>query len=158
MFMRHRYVPGCWRKRELLTYFHFLKTWLWTVRYTFSGLLISYVYDGDISSTSFRSYEAEIACLEVEAEERKVLSEDGKKSRRVICCIDCKICNSKTVVEHQRQGNWLRSKGCFLSVGAAIIANRNERAPDGLVADAHLGDGFLHLILIKDCRRALYLS
>ncbi|CAD5333043.1 unnamed protein product [Arabidopsis thaliana] len=35
--------------------------------------------------------------------------------------------------------------------------NRNERAPDGLVVDAHLSDGFLHLILIKDCSRPKYL-
>ncbi|KAK4749679.1 hypothetical protein SAY87_027128 [Trapa incisa] len=116
-----------------------------------------YDYAGTKVFMRHRSYEAEIACLEVKAEERKVQSGDGKKCGRVICRVDCTICNSKTAVECDESGNWLRSKGCFLSVGAAIIANRNERAPDGLVADAHLGDGFLHLILIKDCPRALYL-
>ncbi|CAA6657071.1 unnamed protein product [Spirodela intermedia] len=38
-------------------------------------------------------------------------------------------------------------RGRYLSVGG----------PDGLVADAHLADGFLHLILIKDCPRPRYL-
>lgn len=52
---------------------------------------------------------------------------------------------------------WLKSKGRYLSVGAAIISCRNERAPDGLVADAHLSDGLLHLVLIRDCPHAFYL-
>jgi ceramide kinase len=79
------------------------------------------------------------------------------------------VCNQPTLSESDRDFSdgvvgksdnynnqdlkWSRSKGCFLSVGAAVISCRNERAPDGLVADAHLSDGFLHLILVKDCPR-----
>ncbi|XP_031379911.1 ceramide kinase isoform X2 [Punica granatum] len=119
-----------------------------------------YDYSGTKVFMRHRSYEAEIACLEIKAQEGTIPSEGQKKCRRVICRVDCKICNAKTAGDPNvrgREANWLRSKGRYLSVGAAIMANRNERAPDGLVADAHLGDGFLHLILIKDCPRALYL-
>ena len=49
---------------------------------------------------------------------------------------------------------WLKSKGPFLSVGAALMSCRNDKAPGGVVVDAHLSDGFLHLVLIKDCSHA----
>ena len=49
---------------------------------------------------------------------------------------------------------WLKAKGPFLSVGAALMSCRNDKAPDGVVVDAHLSDGFLHLVLIKDCSHA----
>lgn len=128
----------------------------------------------------FRSYEAEVAYLEVKSEETNSTPERGRlsgrvralrspnKSEKVICRVNCTVCNKKP--DHVSMGSphtapypppeetrWLRSKGRYLSIGAAIIACRNERAPDGLVADAHLSDGFLHLILIKDCPHALYL-
>lgn len=129
---------------------------------------------------SFRSYEAEIAYLEVDAEHTNSVSNKGyscsraqtfrnsNKCERVICRRNCNICNTNSVdmsssatsttpYSRPEEARWLRSKGRFLSVGAAIISNRNERAPDGLVVDAHLSDGFMHLILIKDCPRALYL-
>lgn len=85
-----------------------------------------------------------------------------KNSERVACCVNCSVCNTGPVdplhhTQYSEESKWLRSKGRFLSVGAAVISCRNEKAPDGLVADAHLSDGFLHLILIKDCPRALYL-
>lgn len=129
---------------------------------------------------SFRSYEAEIAYLEVKSEERDSTSESsnlishGRRlrspntSERVVCRVNCKVCSAKP--SHTYRGNcdatpysrpgearWLKSKGRYLSVGAAIISCRNERAPDGLVADAHLSDGLLHLILIKDCPHPFYL-
>lgn len=89
-------------------------------------------------------------------------------SERSICRINCKVCSEKpnhassgtrslTPHLHSEEGRWVRSKGRFLSVGAAVISCRNEKAPDGLVADAHLSDGFLHLILIRDCPHPSYL-
>lgn len=85
---------------------------------------------------------------------------EHNKRQRVICRVNCDICNQKSAAssELKPRMTWLKSKGRFLSIGAAIIACRNGRAPDGLVADAHLADGFMHLILIKDCPRALYLG
>ncbi|KAF2611413.1 hypothetical protein F2Q70_00008128 [Brassica cretica] len=62
------------------------------------------------------------------------------------------------VSPHTRSKTWpfLGAK-CSICSSAAVMSNRNERAPDGLVVDAHLSDGFLHLILIKDCSRPKYL-
>lgn len=128
----------------------------------------------------FRSYQAEIAYIDVKSEEINSTSEKGNvggrkrpfwssnKSEKVICRANCKVCCSKpthgspddsrtTLYSQAGETKWSSSKGKFLSVGAAVISNRNEKAPDGLVADAHLSDGFLHLILIKDCSHALYL-
>lgn len=129
--------------------------------------------------SSLRSYEAEVAYLEVESDKDssvsdgsrlfgKVWSLKQRKSERIICRTNCKVCNIKPVYSSTRsprttpymspqETRWSKSKGRFLCVGAAIMSNRNERAPDGLVADAHLSDGFLHLLLIKDCPHALYL-
>lgn len=126
-----------------------------------------------------RAYEAEIAYLEVESESANSDPEGGcilstvralygpNKSEKQICRTNCKICSTKpgsspksahpTPYTHPEGVRWSKSKGSFLSVGAAVMSNRNEKAPDGLVTDAHLCDGFLHLIMIKDCPRALYL-
>ncbi|KAJ4706601.1 ceramide kinase-like [Melia azedarach] len=139
-----------------------------------------YDYAGTKVFLRHRSYEAEIAYLDVEAENTKSIPDKGhllgrvrtlrnsNKCEKVICRRNCNICSSKSVdmctsatrptpYSRPEEARWLRSKGSFLSVGAAMISNRNERAPDGLVVDAHLSDGLLHLILIKDCPRAFYL-
>ncbi|KAG7966265.1 hypothetical protein I3843_08G041700 [Carya illinoinensis] len=139
-----------------------------------------YDYAGTKVFMRLRSYEAEVAYLEVESGEANSTSGRGhvsssiralwspNKSERVVCRVNCAICNDKpihvsmgdpqtTTYSRPEKTRWLRSKGRFLSIGAAVISCRNERAPDGLVADAHLSDGFLNLILIKDCPHALYL-
>ncbi|CAM8895773.1 unnamed protein product [Rhodiola kirilowii] len=127
-----------------------------------------------------RSYEAEVRYLDVKSENDTYTFEStadgtggnrkrnlwgGRKNKKVICCANCEICNFMlppcgklvSLASCSQEARWLRSKGRFLSVGAAVISCRNQRAPDGLVADAHLADGFLDLILIKDCPHALYL-
>ena len=74
-----------------------------------------------------------------------------KRPRKTICRINCSVCketstsgqnsedekpeSSRTTCENPK---WVWSKGRFLSVGAAVISCRNEKAPDGLVAEAHL--------------------
>ncbi|KAK9913987.1 hypothetical protein M0R45_037786 [Rubus argutus] len=139
-----------------------------------------YDYAGTRVFLRHRSYQAEIAYLEVKSEEINSTSERGNlgirkrafwspnKSEKVICRANCNICCTKpihpstdgshtTPFSHAGETKWSSTKGRFLSVGAAVISCRNEKAPDGLVADAHLSDGFLHLILIKDCPHALYL-
>ncbi|KAE8056828.1 hypothetical protein FH972_013565 [Carpinus fangiana] len=139
-----------------------------------------YDYAGTKVFLRHRSYEAEVAYLQVKSEVTNSTSERGhlssqiqalwspNKSERVVCRVNCSVCNKKPVwvstgspratpYSRPEETRWLRSKGRFLSVGAAVISCRNERAPDGLVADAHLSDGFLNLILIKDCPHALYL-
>ncbi|KAK7259766.1 hypothetical protein RIF29_25379 [Crotalaria pallida] len=138
-----------------------------------------YDYAGTMVFLKHRSYEAEIAYLDVETDETNLTSKRNRhgsllralrapnKSERYICRVNCKVCNEKpnlattgfsslTPYLHS-ENRWVKSKGRFLSVGAAVISCRNEKAPDGLVADAHLSDGFLHLILIRDCPHASYL-
>lgn len=127
---------------------------------------------------SFRSYEAEVAYLEVDSDESNLTLKGNSQGSRIwekrspyksenyICRVNCEVCmpsdaatgiSSRTPYLCTENTRWKRSKGRFLSVGAAVISCRNEKAPDGLVADAHLSDGFLHLILIKDCPHACYL-
>lgn len=92
------------------------------------------------------------------------------RHRKTICRTNCLICKGTLTSEQNSEDEnpdssrtacetpkWVWSKGRFLSVGAAVISCRNERAPDGLVADAHLSDGFLHLLLIRDCPLPFYL-
>lgn len=126
-----------------------------------------------------RSYEAEISCLEVESEKENPRPHGGHlisklrrlsrpdNSSRIICRTNCVTCNTNRVQFMKDvlgapytclgEMKWSKSKGRFLSVGAAIMSNRNERAPDGLVADAHLSDGFMHVLLVKECPAAMYL-
>ncbi|XP_044506917.1 ceramide kinase-like isoform X3 [Mangifera indica] len=139
--------------------------WMGPKRYDFAGTKVFLRH---------RSYEAEIAYLEVESGRTNAAPDRGccrlgilqtsgspNKSDRVICRTNCNICKIKsscsTPYSCPEEARWLRSRGRFLSVGAAVISNRNEKAPDGLVVDAHLADGLLHLILIKDCPHVLYL-
>ncbi|XP_050223739.1 ceramide kinase isoform X2 [Mercurialis annua] len=135
-----------------------------------------YDYAGTKVFLRHKSYEAEVAY--VETDPGKSNSTIGKghllsrikgaleKSERSVCRINCSVCKPVHVSARSPRAapysrpegiKWVRRRGHFLSVGAAIISNRNERAPDGLVADAHLSDGFLHLLLIRDCPRAFYL-
>ncbi|KAK6132229.1 hypothetical protein DH2020_034049 [Rehmannia glutinosa] len=137
-----------------------------------------YDYAGTKVFLQHRSYEAEVNYLEVESETESSSLETGpqdsnttvwclpKKPDRASCLANCVVCNSKSddtmvgppsLAPNLKGLKWSRSKGRFLSVGAAVISCRNEKAPDGLVADAHLSDGFLHLILIKDCPHPFYL-
>lgn len=134
--------------------------WMGPTRYDFAGTKVFLRH---------RSYEAEIAYLDVKSDKadtefkeddlngRKESSCCGhrKKQKRVICRANCEVCNAHSLVIGESR--WLKSKGHFLSAGAAVISCRNEKAPDGLVADAHLSDGFLHLILVKNCWHASYL-
>ena len=139
-----------------------------------TGIHLHFCSDNLISATytlSFvRSYEAKVSYLKVESEKTNVGANArrikafwglSKKPERVACRAKCDICNSavpKTEMpDPYQESNWVRVKGRFLSIGAAVISCRNERAPDGLVADAHLSDGFLNLVLIKDCSHAFYL-
>nr|GMC92938.1 ceramide kinase isoform X1 [Ipomoea batatas] len=149
--------------------------WMGPVRYDFAGTKVFLRHS---------SYEAEVAYLEVDSKKANLGEQGGlqvsrkkpfcslrKKPERIVCRVNCNVCNLKageTSPRHEisetyseepnsEESRWLKSKGRFLSIGGAIISCRNERAPDGLVADAHLSDGFLHLILIKDCPHACYL-
>lgn len=144
--------------------------WMGPSRYDFTGTKVFLEH---------RAYKAEIGFLEAKSVEagnetrmagtHQVLLPRRNPNKRV-CLANCSVCieakkSSQPLINgatsssngHVEDLRWLRRKGRFLSVGAAVISCRNERAPDGLVADAHLSDGFLHLILVKDCPRPFYL-
>uniref|UniRef100_A0A804L465 DAGKc domain-containing protein n=1 Tax=Musa acuminata subsp. malaccensis TaxID=214687 RepID=A0A804L465_MUSAM len=134
-----------------------------------------YDFAGTVAFLKHRSYEAKVTFLKTEEQETSNIASDiqtsqlfQKNSKNVVCRANCSICNDfKNAAQysadvavspiHSQDSRWLEYTGRFLSVGAAIISCRNERAPKGLVAEAHLADGFLHLILIKDCPHPLYL-
>ncbi|WCJ36440.1 Ceramide kinase [Euphorbia peplus] len=141
--------------------------WMGPKRYDFAGTKVFLRH---------RSYEAEVSYIQTEPETVSTTGKGNSFSRlrsvrgpekveRAVCRTNCDVCNENPATRSPRstpysrpeESRWRRCKGHFLSVGAAVISNRNERAPDGLVADAHLSDGFLHLLLIRDCPRALYL-
>ncbi|XP_062222557.1 ceramide kinase isoform X2 [Phragmites australis] len=147
--------------------------WMGPARYDFSGTMVFLKH---------RSYEAKVAFLQTQNTHSLTTSAEDvvtgaqpvqsrqKRPHKIICRTNCLICketstfgqyledeipgSSRTIYENSK---WVWSKGRFLSVGAAVISCRNERAPDGLVADAHLSDGFLHLLLVRDCPLPLYL-
>ncbi|XP_078162813.1 diacylglycerol kinase family protein isoform X2 [Carex rostrata] len=137
--------------------------WMGPMRYDYAGTMVFLKH---------KTYEAEITYLEPQIMESSS-HEPRRKQQKQICRTNCTVCNQPTVSESDRDFSdgtvsksdiytnkdfkWSRVKGRFLSVGAAVISCRNERAPDGLVADAHLSDGFLHLILVKDCPHPYYL-
>lgn len=184
VFLKHRHVTKSslyfvWhdpKSKELKLLWHVVVT-IW------AKLLFKSVEDvPELFSVSilFSAYQAEVAYLEVKTEETNSTPEIGNRvslhrvfrksniPERVVCRVNCNICSTKpidtstcgstaTTCLPRGEKRWQKSKGRFLSVGAAIISCRNEKAPDGLVADAHLSDGFLHLILIKDCPHAFYL-
>ncbi|XP_054792325.1 ceramide kinase-like isoform X2 [Prosopis cineraria] len=137
-----------------------------------------YDYAGTMVFLRHRSYEAEIGYLEVDSDRSDPTFKGNNQGSRVqdkrspyrpercICRVNCKVCmpshmasgiSGPTPYLSTDNAKWNRCRGRFLSVGAAVISCRNEKAPDGLVVDAHLSDGFLHLILIKDCPHAYYL-
>uniref|UniRef100_A0A0D9VJ29 Ceramide kinase n=1 Tax=Leersia perrieri TaxID=77586 RepID=A0A0D9VJ29_9ORYZ len=147
--------------------------WMGPARYDFSGTMVFLKH---------RSYEAKVAFLEngnthsLSASAENVangvqtLEYLQNRPHKTICRTNCFICKgtstSEQILEDNISGSsrtasenpkWVWSNGHFLSVGAAVISCRNERAPDGLVADAHLSDGFLHLLLIRDCPLPYYL-
>ncbi|KAJ0961910.1 hypothetical protein J5N97_029738 [Dioscorea zingiberensis] len=142
--------------------------WMGPARYDYAGTKVFLKH---------RSFEAEVAFLESKSVEPTTRSGgpqpaqlSSERPKKMVCRKNCTVCNETTNSNHpsangaikssrihSEGSRWLRSKGRFLSIGGAVISCRNERAPDGLVADAHLADGFLHLILIKDCPRPSYL-
>ncbi|KAF3340393.1 ceramide kinase [Carex littledalei] len=137
--------------------------WMGPMRYDYAGTMVFLKH---------KTYEAEVTYLEPQIMESSS-HEPKKKRQKQICRTNCMVCNEPTLSESDRDSSnvtvsksdiytdkdlkWSTVKGRFLSVGAAVISCRNERAPDGLVADAHLSDGFLHLILVKDCPHPYYL-
>ncbi|EFJ28577.1 hypothetical protein SELMODRAFT_93560, partial [Selaginella moellendorffii] len=91
-------------------------------------------------------YEAEVSYLDV------------PNVSQSICCVHCRVCAKEhSLPQDVGQLLWITKRAFFHSVGAAIMSCRNDKAPDGVVAHAHLADGLLHLVLVKQCSRPAYL-
>ncbi|CAI5525656.1 unnamed protein product [Closterium sp. Naga37s-1] len=85
--------------------------------------------------------------------EQEGLLQKGGQSGEGVCAVGG--------MEKQSEGLrpcWRTVRGKFHSVGAAVMSCRNDKAPDGVAAQAHLADGNLHLILIRKCSRPEYLQ
>eukprot|EP00897_Mesotaenium_endlicherianum_P006338 jgi/Mesen1/5732/ME000029S05043 len=109
----------------------------------------------------------------------KVLLEGlPKRGAHAICRVNCGVCADGIDLSHLatppsdeqaplgihagvREGGsgprWRTVRAKFLSIGAAVMSCRNDKAPDGVAAHAHLADGHLHLILIRECSHVEYL-
>ncbi|VDK33117.1 unnamed protein product [Taenia asiatica] len=61
------------------------------------------------------------------------------------------------VKERNLTGGWRVIKGDFVAVNAFLISCRCAKSPLGPAPSAHLGDGFLDLILVRRCSRMQYL-
>lgn len=92
--------------------------------------------------------------------------------KKLVCREKCFVCSQGIDLNHlvsddnygeedpghqSAKPRWRTRLDSFHSIGAAVMSCRNDKAPDGLSAHAHLADGLLHLILIKSCSRPNYL-
>ncbi|CAM6089143.1 unnamed protein product [Calypogeia fissa] len=131
--------------------------WMGPARYDVAGFKVFMKH---------KKYMAEVSFLEMPT------NSTGKAThsqRKVICRANCFVCSQGIDWNHlvseddeapsQRlpKPKWRTIQDSFHSVGAAVMSCRNDKAPDGLVAHAHLSDGLLDLILIKSCSRPNYL-
>ncbi|GAQ89220.1 Ceramide kinase [Klebsormidium nitens] len=143
-----------------------LYRWMGPARYDYAGLR---------TFLRHRTYEAEITYLE----RGKTFDPSGTTSKpghrrsnsRVVCRVACHVCSkagdeereaeavgtTDLVGEYKPKALWRTLRGEYHSVAGAVMACRNDKAPDGISTFAHLSDGRMDLILIKDCSRLEYL-
>lgn len=86
-----------------------------------------------------RGYEGEIAlCVE---------EEDVNNSK---CFENCSHCSSRKYLSDDKViSKWKTLKGKFFMVSGANISCACTRSPNGIAPYSHLGDGNLHLVLVK---------
>lgn len=148
--------------------------WMGPLRYDYAGTKVFLQH---------KLYDAEIFYVELPETDSKLSepgSSDPKSSlldkstgrngglSRNTCRLNCNICaNGMDLSEvdetssisslSESSPRWKHVRGSYISIGAAVISCRNEKAPNGVAASAHLADGLLHLILVKECSRLSYL-
>lgn len=69
------------------------------------------------------------------------------------CCEDCNTASSRTTV-----GEWKRVEGRFLGISGANISCQCALSPLGMAPFAHLADGHIDLILIRQASRLKHLQ
>lgn len=149
--------------------------WMGPARYDIAGCMVFLKH---------KSYEAEISFLDIPSDPQKEIPQGPwtrktsiktrpDDNKKVVCLANCAVCasgfdfshviNSDSDTEGPRQQEsskgptWKTCHAKFQSIGAAVMSCRNEKAPEGVAAHAHLADGLLHLILIRECSRPDYL-
>ena len=159
----------------LCNYLCILFYYLWEIKWTpnWSNLIWRY---------NARLYEAEVSFIEIperntstsssnNLQKGSPLNQTRMKERlgKMICGSNCSICMNGfdfseidersllSMYPSEKGSRWKHSKGSFISIGAAVMSCRNDKAPNGVAANAHLADGLMHLILIKNCSRLAYL-
>eukprot|EP01134_Creolimax_fragrantissima_P006790 CFRG6790T1 len=60
--------------------------------------------------------------------------------------------------EDEAQGQWEVLEGDFLCVNATVISCKCAKSPNGMSPHAHLSDGCMDLIVVRNCNRAQYLA
>lgn len=141
--------------------------------------------DADNSSRISRKFEADISFLEMPYSHNSTNSfphgpwphagsgKTGYAKRaldKIVCRMNCSVCAKSIDLSHMADSDMEESdnqstrprwrtlpRAHYHSIGAAVMSCRNEKAPDGVSAHAHLADGLLHLILIRNCSRFDYL-
>lgn len=148
--------------------------WMGPVRYDYAGTKVFFqhkLYEAEISYIELPEMDMKMKVPSRSNSESSLLHRKAENTgglSRISCRLNCSICANgidfsemdETAVasSHPQRGpRWKHSKGSFVSVGAAVISCRNDKAPNGVAASAHLADGLLHLILVKECSRLAYL-
>ncbi|KAK4871624.1 hypothetical protein RN001_015748 [Aquatica leii] len=99
-----------------------------------------YDYCGFKKIMANRGYKGEIAILS-----------DGLQVDQLKCYEKCEKCISKQFDNHnlnKSENEWKTVQGKFFMVSAANISCACKRSPSGIAPYCHIGDGYLHLIVI----------
>eukprot|EP00250_Pteridium_aquilinum_P017368 c23596_g1_i1 orf=261-2384(+) len=148
--------------------------WMGPVRYDYAGTKVFFqhkLYEAEISYIELPEVDIKMPAPSSSHSESSLLQRKTGKNggtSRISCRLNCSICangidlseidGTSVVSSHlQDSPRWKHLRGSFVSVGAAVISCRNDKAPNGVAASAHLADGLLHLILVKECSRLSYL-
>ncbi|KAF5300184.1 hypothetical protein FQA39_LY11218 [Lamprigera yunnana] len=98
-----------------------------------------YDYCGFMKVLTNKGYKGEIAILS-----------DSVDVEPTKCSGQCLICLSgqKNHIKPKTENKWKTVKGKFFMISAANISCTCKRSPSGIAPYCHIGDGYLHLILI----------
>ncbi|KAK8759044.1 hypothetical protein V5799_003322 [Amblyomma americanum] len=130
--------------------------WMGPLRYNWTGwqtFLKHHVYEGELK-------------LLVQPETTDANYDPAGTDR---CRAGCEVCHtapgdiplqvlsSSDVNATENKPYWLGIQGHFLSVSCALMANRCARSTAGVAPTAHLGNGFMDVVLVSQCSRRNFL-
>lgn len=76
---------------------------------------------------------------------------ESPQVKEVICQENCHVCESSKQLENTKDLDceWQTITGKFFMVSGANISCACSRSPKGIAPYSHLGDGMVHLVLVK---------